>query len=95
MGEFFILAKFQGKGIGRAVAHQIWHMHPGTWEVSVIPENKTALTFWRNAISIFTGGKYFEEMKTVDHDEHQPKRYILTFDTETSGPIQKLNINLA
>lgn len=29
MGEFFILAKFQGKGIGSEAAKQIWNKHPG------------------------------------------------------------------
>ena len=45
MGEFFILAKFQGKGIGMDVAQRIWNKHPGSWEVSVIPENKNAANF--------------------------------------------------
>ena len=45
LGEFFILAKFQGKGIGRHVACQIWEIFGGAWEVSVIPENKPAYSF--------------------------------------------------
>lgn len=80
MGEFFILAKFQGKGIGQQVAHQIWEMHPGLWEVSIIPENKSALAFWRKAILTFTSGKYTEEIKTIDYDKDQPKRFIISFD---------------
>ncbi len=83
MGEFFILARFQGTGIGRRVAHQIWNEHPGTWEVSVIPENVSALTFWRKVVSEFTNGKYFEEIKTIDYEQGQKQRYILSFDTTT------------
>src|SRR5207253_976235 len=75
MAEFFILAKFQGKGIGARVAQEVWKMHPGHWEVSVIPENKSALAFWRRVISKFTAGNYAEVIKKVDYDEHQPKRY--------------------
>ncbi|MCC8406915.1 MAG: GNAT family N-acetyltransferase [Rickettsia endosymbiont of Sceptobius lativentris] len=29
MGEFFIIARFQNRGIGRQVAKQIWQMHKG------------------------------------------------------------------
>lgn len=31
MGEFFILARFQGKGIGKEVAQLVWRSHPGSW----------------------------------------------------------------
>ena len=40
MGEFFILARFQRRGIGRLAAQQVWEHHPGSWEVTVIPENQ-------------------------------------------------------
>lgn len=85
MGEFFILAKFQDKGIGTEIAHQLWNMHPGRWEVSVIPENKSALAFWRKVISKFTSSRYIEVIKDVDYDQNQPKRYVFSFDTKTHG----------
>lgn len=84
MGEFFILAKFQGMGIGKHIAHQIWNMYPGLWEVSIIPENKKALAFWRRAISQFTDDNYKEEIKVVDYDVAQPKRFIFTLDTSVN-----------
>jgi predicted acetyltransferase len=80
MGEFFILAKFQGKEIGQDVAYQIWNMHQGIWEVSVIPENKAAYNFWRKIISAYTDNRYAEEIKDVDYDVHQPKRIVFMFD---------------
>ena len=46
IGEFFIVSKFQGKGIGSYVAEQIFNQFPGIWETSQIPENKAALDFW-------------------------------------------------
>ena len=82
IGEFFILAQFQGKGLAEHVAYEIWHMFPGIWEVSVIPENVKALAFWRKTIAGFTHEKYEEEIKRIAYDEHQPNRYILTFDTK-------------
>jgi predicted acetyltransferase len=79
MGEFFVLAKFQGKGIASEVARRIWETHPGKWEVSVIPENLPALAFWRKNISSVTSGVYVEEIKTIDYDKAQPKRIIFNF----------------
>ena len=81
MGEFFILAKFQHKGLGYLVAQQIWHQREGQWEVSVIPENKGALSFWRKVITSFTQGQFTETLETVDYDKTQPKRYIFSFNT--------------
>jgi predicted acetyltransferase len=78
---FFFLKKFQSKGVGREVAHQIWDMHQGIWEVSVIPENKPAHAFWQKIISAYTSGHYVEEIKDVDYDAHQPKRIVFTFDS--------------
>lgn len=79
MSEFFILGKFQNHGVGAKVAFKIWNMHPGFWEVTVIPENKLALSFWRKTISKFTHGNYTENVKEVDYDQHQPKRYFFNF----------------
>lgn len=90
MGEFFILAKFQGTGIAARVAQQIWQVHQGTWELSVIPENKIALAFWQKTISDFCRGKYTEEIKLVDYDHAQPKRYIFSFDTKISEKAKPL-----
>lgn len=79
MGEFFIVAKFQGKGIGKQAAHLVWQQFPGSWEVTVIPENTPALAFWRKTVNDFTSGEYSEEMKAVYPGRQQPNRYILSF----------------
>jgi predicted acetyltransferase len=79
MGEFFVLAKFQGKGIGRLVATTVFKEHPGSWEVSVIPENKSAAQFWRRIISDVTESSFQESMETVIYDPYQPKRIVFSF----------------
>lgn len=84
MGEFFIIAKFQGAGIATRVAKQVWNMHPGRWEVSVIPNNKSALKFWEKSISEFTYGAFNRKIKEVTYDEHCPRRIIFEFDTQNS-----------
>ena len=84
MGEFFIIAKFQGAEIATRVAKEIWNMHPGMWEVSVIPNNKSALKFWEKSISEFTYGAFNKQIKEVTYDEHCPRRIIFEFDTQNS-----------
>ena len=83
MGEFFILAKFQGKGLGLQTAKEIWKMFPGNWEISVIPENTTALKFWRKSIKDFTNNQFQEEIKKVSYDQDQPNRHIFFFSYQT------------
>ena len=84
MGEFFIIAKFQGAEIATRVAKEIWNMHPGMWEVSVIPNNKSALKFWEKSISEFTYGAFNKQIKEVTYDEHCPRRIIFEFDTQNN-----------
>ena len=82
VGEFFILGKHQGKGVGKQVAEKIFQLHQGNWEVSVIPENRSALTFWENIIDHFTSGNFIKETKLIDYNKHQPKRIIFTLNSD-------------
>ncbi|MBP9693428.1 MAG: GNAT family N-acetyltransferase [Alphaproteobacteria bacterium] len=87
MGEFFILAKFQGKGIARAVARQIFKQHPGRWTVSVMPENIKAVKFWRKMIHEVATGQISEVFKTAKELEtpENPDPYamiIFSFNAE-------------
>lgn len=45
MGEFFVLAKFQNKGIGSKIIQRIFELFLGKWSIAVMPENKKALSF--------------------------------------------------
>lgn len=85
VGEFFILGRYQRHGVGKIAAGKIWQMHPGKWEVSVIPENTSALKFWGNAISKFTANVFEKETKQIDFDKDQPKRIIYTFVSNSSN----------
>lgn len=84
LAEFFILAKFQGKGVAEEVAYRLWQKYPGEWELNVIPENTPALNFWRRVVSRFTNDRYSLEIREVDYDIHQPMRYFFCFDTADS-----------
>lgn len=75
MGEFFVLAKFQGKGIASQVAREIFEKHPGKWSVAVMPENIKAIKFWRKIIAEVSRRNYTEvfktenELKTVENPD--------------------------
>lgn len=81
MGEFFVLAKFQGTGVGQIISHYIWDTHPGLWEVSVIPENTAGLSFWQRTIDNYMTGNYILEKKIELFDDVKYLRQIFMFDT--------------
>ena len=82
MGEFFIMARFQRKGIAHSAVHKIWDMHQGRWEIAVIPDNELALSFWKKAVSSYTKGVFSKGNYDVTFDPYQPKRVVFMFDTK-------------
>ena len=60
MEQFFILKKHRGSGAGAALAHHVFHSHPGPWEVGQMPANLPAQAFWRKVIGRVTGGNFVE-----------------------------------
>lgn len=65
MGQFFIVGKYQGKGIGHQVAVEIFNQFPGVWEVMQMPDNTPAIVFWKKVITDFTNNKFSEERKII------------------------------
>lgn len=89
MGEFFILAKFQGKNVANTIVEQIFNDHPGKWSVAVMPENIKAVRFWRKIITK-SYDVYDEIFKTADELRtlENPDPYsmvIFTFDVLNQG----------
>jgi predicted acetyltransferase len=75
MAEFFILRKYRRRRIGQVVAHRIFDRFPGRWRVAPERGNPPAKTFWRKAISRYTGGRYVE---VQEEDQGEP---VYEFDT--------------
>lgn len=75
MGEFFIVGKFQGKGIGRQVAFEILDKFPGQWEVMQMPPNLPAIKFWKKVVAEYTGDKFTETRISVQ--EPKPHNNIV------------------
>jgi predicted acetyltransferase len=86
MGQFFLAAKFQGKGISQAVAREVFKTHPGKWSVAAMPENIKAVKFWRKLIGELSRGHYTEIFKTANElrsadNPDASAMMILNFDT--------------
>ena len=67
--EFFIIAKYKGRGYGKIVATKIFNMFPGDWKITQIHKNYPAQAFWRCLIHHLTDGNlketYDEERRSV------------------------------
>lgn len=61
--EFFIVAKFQGKGIGRAIAKKIFDKFSGMWQLMQMPQNIPAIKFWQSVLNEYTKGQFSEEIR--------------------------------
>jgi predicted acetyltransferase len=72
VGEFFIVSKFQGKGVGSYVAEQIFNQFPGTWETTQIPENQAAIDFWEKVVNKFSNGKFEKTRKIIPEPKPHP-----------------------
>ena len=73
VGEFFVTSKFQGKGVGRFVAEQIFKRFPGIWETAQMPENKPAIDFWEKVVRRYTKGAFEKQQKIIQ----EPKPHTM------------------
>jgi len=61
IADFFIRKKYQKKGHGRQLAEHVFSQFSGNWEVAVSLKNKSALAFWEQVVSSYTGGHYIKK----------------------------------
>ena len=61
VAEFYIQKNHGRKGYGRSLAEHVFAKFPGNWEVAVALTNKSALVFWEQVVSSYTGGKFIKE----------------------------------
>ena len=54
VAEFFIVRAYRRRGIGAAVAHEVWKKFRGRWEVRVMESNRTGSDFWSRAVASFS-----------------------------------------
>ncbi len=59
--QFFILRPYQGCGAGEQAFAQLIAQHPGRWQIRVMRNNISALTFWRRCVQRFSSEPAEEE----------------------------------
>lgn len=64
IAEFFVLRAYRRRGVGEAVATELFRSFPGPWWVCQHAGNVRAVAFWRATIGRYTGGAYEEERWT-------------------------------
>ena len=70
IAEFFVMKKYRRKGVGKAIAHQVFDLHKNEWEVFQKESNKPAQLFWSEVINEYTNGKFtehFENGKSIQN----------------------------
>ena len=60
ISDFFVMRKYRGQGVGDTIAHRVFDMFPGKWELQVTANNNRALSFWRKVVRAYTRGRYRE-----------------------------------
>lgn len=78
IGEFFVLRKFRHQGLGKQVAHAVFDLFPGRWQVRQLLENRPAQQFWRKVIAAYTNGNFADG---VEHFAGYGKMQVQTFTT--------------
>lgn len=81
MGQFFVMRKYRGQGLGRAAARFVFDRFRGRWEVGQMPLNLPAQAFWRSVIGEYTQGHY------VEHELHDERwdGFLQCFDSRLPG----------
>lgn len=65
IGQFFVMRKYRGRGVGESASILSFDRFPGNWIVGVTSSNLAAQSFWRRVISRYTSGN-FEENQDKD-----------------------------
>lgn len=78
--DFFVVAKYQRKGVGRFAAENLFKKFPGDWESMQIPENVPAIFFWEKVINKYTSGA-FQKSKEIISEPTPHQMLVLRFNS--------------
>lgn len=66
VAQFFVMRRYRRKGLGKAMAANVFDMYPGRWEIRVMNENTAAQAFWRRTICGYAPGEFEERHVETD-----------------------------
>jgi len=81
MAEFFVMRSYRRRGIGAAVAQEIWRRFPGPWDVRVLESNQPAQAFWESTIGAFAGSL----AAPVSVEQGGKRRRVFSFVSSDAG----------
>ncbi len=79
IADFFVLRRYQQRGVGEYAARMLFDRFRGHWEVRIMAANLGALAFWRKVINRYTDGQCEE----VQWDDARWRGPVQVFD---NGP---------
>jgi predicted acetyltransferase len=56
VSEFFVVRRHRRHGIGHAAAYQMFHRHPGPWQLACDHANQPAAQFWTRITTAIADG---------------------------------------
>ncbi|MDZ5472178.1 GNAT family N-acetyltransferase [Bacillus sp. 31A1R] len=59
--QFFVLNRYNGKGIGKKAAIEIFNRYRGKWQITQTETNYHAQAFWRGVIKGYTKNEFIEK----------------------------------
>ncbi|MBA3414295.1 MAG: GNAT family N-acetyltransferase [Chloroflexia bacterium] len=60
IAAFFVARAYRRRGLGEAMAREVFRRFPGRWQVLEVKANPRAQAFWRRIIAEVSGGVYTE-----------------------------------
>lgn len=75
IGEFFILKKYSGKGIGKYVSKILFDKFKGKWEIRIHSQNIPGISFWKKVVKNYSNNK-FEEISVNNEIWEGPVLYF-------------------
>ena len=63
LAQFFVMLKFQGTGVAKAAAFDVFDRHRGSWLVESLISNLKSESFWPRIIGIYTSGKFNQAIR--------------------------------
>ncbi len=81
MTEFFVVRGYRRHGIGTEMAHQVWRLFPGRWEVRVLESNRSANRFWDHVITEYAG----DSSRSVRIEKGGQQWRLFTFESTGVG----------
>ena len=71
LNQFFVMLKFQGTGVAKPAAIDIFDRHRGNWRVESVTSNPKSEGFWPKIISIYTSGQFKKSLQEPKRTHHE------------------------